>query len=618
MTTPTNNEIPSNSVQDRMYNAEKFDEFMNSDNSNYTDRKGKSRWTLSGIRQVISNWMTSLAGDQGLINIGRCSDASTLRTIAGQKGNRIDLKGVYADDKRSGGYLLWIDNASYPDDGVVFFRVNSAGGWIRENWSKGIQAEWAGDLVEISDATDKLNKISNALKTFNAEVILPSGNIYIGGTWWLTTGQLKIRGQGSSTQLIGKPVLSTGVATNDPIIRISNASWDSVTTNGQYRLQDVDLRDFCIAGKNYPLNPTTQTFAQSSRDGLFLGGVGWDFQVQRVWFYNLGRRAVVAEDLWDGDFLDCKLHEICVDKTFAPADSMPQAMAFKRKVDSCNAIRVTNCHFEHCYRGAINVQDYCYFFNLTNNKFEAQNQNTGYPIEYPIYIGNNHRGFNWEGGMCVLSQQANYLHYARIFGDNTTIKGVEFRNNTNEGGAAILDLSYGNYGIGGRIEITGDVRGDLVDLSGNPVYPILSRTGRNDFSGTFLKCFNPGRIFNLASSANADDISKVRVLGLGTDTGNKVINQANVINRVNGIRWFGVAYSLLTDITSKADRDEYAMLKNLSSTVTFSIGDNVDSASLAPSSATGENTGTGTSVVGNWKCMGYCPPGKVSLFKRNS
>lgn len=57
MTAPTNNPIPSNSVQDRLYNAEKFDEFMNSDNSNYTDRKGKSRWTLSGIRQAVQNWM---------------------------------------------------------------------------------------------------------------------------------------------------------------------------------------------------------------------------------------------------------------------------------------------------------------------------------------------------------------------------------------------------------------------------------------------------------------------------------------------------------------------------------------------------------------------------------
>lgn len=70
MTTPTNNNIPSNSVQDRLYNAEKFDEFMNSDNPNYTDRKGTKRWTLNGIRQAIVNWMDGFSSDVGAANIG--------------------------------------------------------------------------------------------------------------------------------------------------------------------------------------------------------------------------------------------------------------------------------------------------------------------------------------------------------------------------------------------------------------------------------------------------------------------------------------------------------------------------------------------------------------------
>ena len=70
MTTPTDKDIPSNSVQDRLYNAEKFDEFMNSDNVNYTDRKGKSRWTLSGIRQAVQNWMDTLKTSSGASAIG--------------------------------------------------------------------------------------------------------------------------------------------------------------------------------------------------------------------------------------------------------------------------------------------------------------------------------------------------------------------------------------------------------------------------------------------------------------------------------------------------------------------------------------------------------------------
>lgn len=65
MTTPTDKDIPSNSVQDRLFNAEKFDEFVNSDSLNYADRKGKSRTTLNGIRQSITNWISSLGVGDG-------------------------------------------------------------------------------------------------------------------------------------------------------------------------------------------------------------------------------------------------------------------------------------------------------------------------------------------------------------------------------------------------------------------------------------------------------------------------------------------------------------------------------------------------------------------------
>lgn len=559
-----------------------------------------------------------LSAPDGLKIIGSVASVAILRTIIGAPGQKINLK-EYASGAGSstGGQLTWINNSSYSDDGVVFFRVNSSGGWIRD-WRKGINAEWAGPLVEVPDASDALNRISFALKTFNAEVKLPSGNIYIGDTWWLQTSQLKVTGNGSNTWLIGKPTNASGASINTPIVRVSDALWDTVTVNGQYRLQDIDLRDFCISGKTYPLNSTTQTFAQSSRDALFLGGFGWDFQVQRVWFYNLGRRAVVAEDLWDGDFLGCKFHEICVDKTFSPSDAAPQTMVFKRKVDSCNAIRITNCHFEHCYRGAINIQDLCYSFFLLNNKFEAQNQNTDYPVEYPIYVGNNHRNFVWIGGFAVVSQQAKYIHFARIWGDYTSISDVKFISPGNNDGAALLDLSYGNYSGGATVKISGDVRGDILNLSSAQVAPILSRLGKNDFSGTNLKVYNPGLVFHLASTANPDDVSKVRITGIGKNTGNPIIHQGNAIHYVNGLRYRGVAYTSLTDVTSKADIDEYALLYNLSTTVTFSMGTIVASSSLAPTSADGTNTGSGGNVVGQWMCMGNCPPNKVSLFKRVS
>ena len=168
------------------------------------------------------------------------------------------------------------------------------------------------------------------------------------------------------------------------------------------------------------------------------------------------------------------------------------------------------------------------------------------------------------------------------------------------------------------MKISGDVRGDILNLSSAQVAPILSRLGKNDFSGTNLKAYNPGLVFHLASTANPDDVSKVRITGIGTNTGNPIIHQGNAIHYVNGLRYRGVAYTSLTDVTSKADIDEYALLYNLSTTVTFSMGTIVASSSLAPTSADGTNTGSGGNVVGQWMCMGNCPPNKVSLFKRVS
>lgn len=91
MTTPTNNNIPSNSVQDRLYNAEKFDEFMNSDNPNYTDRKGITRWTLNGIRQIVQNWMGSLSTSSGASSIGTKSGTNLQDWVTGQTISLFDF-----------------------------------------------------------------------------------------------------------------------------------------------------------------------------------------------------------------------------------------------------------------------------------------------------------------------------------------------------------------------------------------------------------------------------------------------------------------------------------------------------------------------------------------------
>lgn len=55
MTVPTKNNIPSGNILDQIFNAEKIDEVVNSDNETYQDRFGNSRFTLKGIFLSLIN-----------------------------------------------------------------------------------------------------------------------------------------------------------------------------------------------------------------------------------------------------------------------------------------------------------------------------------------------------------------------------------------------------------------------------------------------------------------------------------------------------------------------------------------------------------------------------------
>jgi hypothetical protein len=52
-TTPTNNPVPSNDLNDFRFNCEKVDEIVNSDSEKYTDRLGVERYTIDGVRKNL-------------------------------------------------------------------------------------------------------------------------------------------------------------------------------------------------------------------------------------------------------------------------------------------------------------------------------------------------------------------------------------------------------------------------------------------------------------------------------------------------------------------------------------------------------------------------------------
>lgn len=86
MTLPTNNPIPSYAKDDQLFNAEKIDQVVNSDDLEYSDRFGKKRFTIAGIYDAVKKWMTSLsstsgAGAIGLKQGGTVQDALYFRTV---------------------------------------------------------------------------------------------------------------------------------------------------------------------------------------------------------------------------------------------------------------------------------------------------------------------------------------------------------------------------------------------------------------------------------------------------------------------------------------------------------------------------------------------------------
>src|SRR5690606_29246298 len=71
----------------------------------------------------------------------------------------------------------------------------------------------------------------------------------------------------------------------------------------------------------------------------------------------------------------------------------------------------------------------------------------------------------------------------------------------------------------------------------------------------------------------------------------------------------------LTNGVSVGEVGTYGFLKNKGSG-TLDPGDTETGSNLKWASIDTDNTTEGTSPSGTWECCGYCPTGKVSLFRR--
>lgn len=89
MTTPTQNDIPSSAAIDVRYNAEKLDEFINSDNDTYLDRFGVERFTIKGILGQVSETLDdilSISSEDGASKVGYGTETVKTALDLSQRG----------------------------------------------------------------------------------------------------------------------------------------------------------------------------------------------------------------------------------------------------------------------------------------------------------------------------------------------------------------------------------------------------------------------------------------------------------------------------------------------------------------------------------------------------
>lgn len=332
MTTPTNNEIPSSSVQDRLYNAEKFDEFMNSSNANFTDRKGISRWTLSGIRTAISNWMTSLSSSSGASSVGLL------------QGGTVQSAVDYVTPQ------MFVYSGETLGDGI------------------------SDDSVFIQRAINYIESINSSTLTRapRKELYFPAGKYYIKNTVVVTKGSTAWRGAGIyQTIFVPHPDANNDTLKYSYLFSFKNPSWVS---NATRVITEVTLKDFSVVSDSSFLRPV-----------FYLGGVGWDCYITNVGVWG-ALCSFYCEDLFDTTFTNLRIVKGgSAHNPSNAADVFTHQIIMKGVYDNCNACRFIAPHIEGNYNGAVSITGRSNNIIFTGMpKFELNSIGTASGAVYPV------------------------------------------------------------------------------------------------------------------------------------------------------------------------------------------------------------------------------------------
>ncbi len=131
-----------------------------------------------GVQQFYFSNLLKYDPDQSGKRLGIPS-IDSLRLTLGEAGSIALLNSYHLNANEGGGYLTWVDDTTTLDDGIMFFRVNSSGGWIRPS-TKVIQAEWGGVRSDGVECYSNLMSIIGYVTKNGGTCLLPAGKINAG------------------------------------------------------------------------------------------------------------------------------------------------------------------------------------------------------------------------------------------------------------------------------------------------------------------------------------------------------------------------------------------------------------------------------------------------------
>jgi hypothetical protein len=215
---------------------------MNSDNPSYTDRKGKSRTTLSGIRNIVNNWLNIFTSPLGWGNLQKIMSFDELRNyVPSQEGQRVLLNGWRRGSSLGGGEFVARMGVKNDDGGCV--ASGSGYYWERSLTTFHVWAEMFGAVGD--GTTDDIIPLTNAIQYSSAnrlELILT--NVYAISSPWILPSFSKIKGIENSTTILAKS------GWNDAIVKTLNSpTGDYLTiTNKDAEVQGIVINGLRIEG----------------------------------------------------------------------------------------------------------------------------------------------------------------------------------------------------------------------------------------------------------------------------------------------------------------------------------------------------------------------------------